>query len=96
MSTVDTKTSYTPQDLLEMPDGELYELVDGNLVERDTGARASWIGGQLLRLLANFLDLHKLGWVFPADNSYQCFPDAPDKVRRPDVSFIGLYPSTMP
>ena len=34
--------------------------------------------------------MHKLGWVFPADNSYQCFPDAPDKVRRPDVSFIVL------
>jgi Uma2 family endonuclease len=29
-----------------------------------------------------------LGWVFPADAGYQCFPDAPNKVRKPDASFI--------
>ena len=34
MSTITTPTRYTPQDLLTMPDGERYELVDGNLVER--------------------------------------------------------------
>ncbi|MFN3651771.1 MAG: Uma2 family endonuclease [Armatimonadota bacterium] len=29
-----------------------------------------------------------LGWVLDAEGSYQCFPDDPRKVRKPDVSFI--------
>ena len=31
---------------------------------------------------------HRLGWAFPADNGYQCFPHAPGLVRKPDVSFV--------
>ena len=39
MSTsVVTKNQYTPEDLLAMPDGSGYELVGGQLVERNTGA----------------------------------------------------------
>jgi hypothetical protein len=35
MSTaVATQTQYTPEDLLAMPDGQSYELVGGQLVER--------------------------------------------------------------
>ena len=40
------------------------------------------------RLIADFAEPHGLGWAFPADCGYQCFPDAPDKVRKPDASFI--------
>ena len=32
--TIATKTRYTPEDLLNMPDGKSYELVNGQLVER--------------------------------------------------------------
>ena len=40
MSTaVATKTHYTPEDLLAMPDGKRYELVGGQLVEREHGTR---------------------------------------------------------
>jgi Uma2 family endonuclease len=83
-----TKSRFTPADLLAMPDSKRFELVDGNLVERDMGWQSSWIGGKLLRLLGNFGEENGQGWVAPADASYQCFPDSPDKVRRPDVSFI--------
>ncbi len=81
-------TSYTAEDLLTMPDGELYELIDGRLVERDMGTKSSWIAGQLLGLLIAHLREKQLGWVFPADNGYQCFPNHPNRVRKPDVSFI--------
>jgi len=40
-----------------------------------------------------------LGTVWPADNGFQCFADAPDKVRKPDVSFIRrerLDPNAVP
>ena len=34
---IETKAHYTPEDLLAMPDGKSYELVGGQLVERNMG-----------------------------------------------------------
>ncbi len=79
---------YTPEDLLAMPDEVAYELVDGRLVERNMGAESSEVGGNLYFHLRLFCREHGLGIVWPADNGYQCFPHAPGRVRRPDVSFI--------
>ncbi len=90
MSTAVKDQHYTPEDLLTMPDGDRYELVNGKLVERNMGWNASWIGGRLHHFLSNFCDANPVGRVVPGDASYQCFPDAPTKVRRPDVSFIKL------
>ena len=67
---------YTPEDLLAMPDGKSYELVDGRLVERQMGAESSEIGGNLYFRLRLFCREHDLGIVWPADNGYQCFPAA--------------------
>jgi Uma2 family endonuclease len=89
MSTaVATKTRYTPEDLLAMPDGKSYELVDGQLVERNAGFESSWMGGRLFVRLGSYCEEHSLGWTWPADNGYQCFPHDPDRVRKPDVSFV--------
>ena len=82
------KPQYTAEDLLTMPDGDNYELVDGKLVERKTGWYSSWVGGRLYLFLSTFCDANRLGLVAPADASYQCFPDSPNKVRKPDVAFI--------
>ena len=40
--------------------------------------------------LNDFCRGKKHGWLLPADAGYQCFPDDPGKVRRPDISFISL------
>jgi Uma2 family endonuclease len=87
MHVVAEKT-YTPEDLLSMPDGKRYELVNGHLVERKMSVVSSWVGGRLHRFLDIFVDEHDLGWAWPADLGYACFPDAPKKVRKADVSFI--------
>jgi Uma2 family endonuclease len=89
MSTVVAQRIYTPEDLLALPNSVSYELVDGELVERNMGFESSFVGGILFRLLANHCAANGLGMVLPADASYQCFPDAPNKVRKPDVSFIA-------
>jgi Uma2 family endonuclease len=81
---------YTPEDLLRLPDDVNYELVDGQLVERTVGTESSWIAARLVALLIAYCDSRALGWVFGADAGFQCFPDAPDKVRKPDVSFVRL------
>lgn len=82
------QTTYTPEALLAMSDGDQYELVDGELVERQMGFRSSRVGGELFWLLKSHCRQHQLGWVVPSDTGYQCFPDDPGKVRKPDVSFI--------
>ena len=81
-------TQYTPADLLSMSDANRFELVDGQLVERNMSAQSSWVGARLVHFLWNHCESHPDGDVFQADCSYQCFPDAPDKVRRPDGSYI--------
>ncbi len=95
MSTsIATQTRYTPEDLLNMPDSKSYELVDGQLVERKMGTESSWVGGELLAMLRQFCKNRQLGWAFPADNGYECFPHDPGLVRKPDVSFVryGRFP----
>ena len=42
---------YTPEDLLTMPDGHHFDLVNGHLVERHRGAESSWIAQQVNRHL---------------------------------------------
>ncbi|HEX8203442.1 MAG TPA: Uma2 family endonuclease [Isosphaeraceae bacterium] len=88
MNAVATQQQYTPEDLLALPDEKDYELVDGNLVERNVSLLSSWVGGRLHIRLGAFVEDNDLGTVWPADNGFQCFPDAPGKVRKPDVSFI--------
>jgi Uma2 family endonuclease len=80
---------YTPEDLLTMPGGENFELVNGRLVERHMGLLAGWVGGELIRVLGNHCHQHRLGWIFPGgDAGYQGFPGSPRTVRKPDVSFV--------
>src|SRR5205823_3491725 len=89
MSTAATKTQYTAEDLLQLPDGDRYELVDGNLVERDVSFWSSYIAGVVYGLLDAFSRQNVLGWVVPEGTSYQCFPTLPRQVRKPDTSFIA-------
>jgi hypothetical protein len=75
-NTAPGKTEYSPEDLLTMPDGDRYELVNGVLVERHMGWLAGWIAGELFRLVGAFCDENRLGWAVPGgDAGYQGFPD---------------------
>ncbi len=88
MSLVATKPGMTVEEFEALPDGVGYELVDGELKNRNVSALSSWVGGRLLKLLSIHVDDNNLGWVFGADNGFQCFADSPRTVRKPDVSFV--------
>jgi Uma2 family endonuclease len=95
MSTsVTTKTEYTPEDLLAMSDGKSYELVGGQLVERNVGIKSSWVALRLGTRLGQYCEEHAIGWPLDAESGYQCFPHDPKLVRRPDISFVkyGRFP----
>ena len=79
---------YTPEDLLAMPDGHRFDLVDGHLVERNVGAESSWIALQINRYMGNYAETSQHGLVLGPDCGYQIFPDDPNRVRFPDGSFI--------
>jgi len=89
MSTIARRrTTFTPDDLLAMPEGKHYELVNGRLVERNVSNLTSLLGANLLGLLRDHCQPSNLAWVFGADCGYRCFPDLPKKVRRADASCV--------
>jgi Uma2 family endonuclease len=88
MSTAAPPARYTAADLLRMPDRDRYELVNGQLVELKVSLWSSYVAGLICNLLQNFCQPKRLGWVLPEGTAFQCFPDAPEKVRKPDTSFI--------
>jgi Uma2 family endonuclease len=88
MSTITEPKTYTPDDLMRMPDGNRYELVDGRLVERNVSALSSIAPETLLRQIGNYCEANLLAWVIGADCGYQCFPGHPRKVRKPDGSVV--------
>jgi Uma2 family endonuclease len=87
MSAVTVERRYTPEDLLTLPIGKHCELVGGRLVEKDGGAYAGWVAGRIASLLGAWED-RGWGWVFSGTAGYQCFRPDPERVRKPDASFI--------
>jgi Uma2 family endonuclease len=88
MTIATDKTSITPEELLALPNEKDYELVDGKLVEKHMGSESSAVAMAIGILLGNFIKSKKLGHLFMADCGYRCFANAPNKIRRPDVSFV--------
>jgi len=85
-----TQTRHTPEDLLEITDRPMPELIDGQLVEREPmGQKSDAVAANALLYVGIFVKEHQLGLVNGAQGSYQIFPDDPDKVRIPDVSFTS-------
>jgi Uma2 family endonuclease len=80
--------SITPEQLAAMPNRKDYELVDGQLVERHMGNKASWVAFNLAMLLHEFVNKRKLGWVFCGDTGFRLDPNRPNTVRKPDVAFV--------
>jgi Uma2 family endonuclease len=89
-----TRTIYTPEDLLAIPDGGSYELVNGQLVERKSGSESSWVVGRIISRIDRFCEEHQVGWALGPRAGYQCFPYDSNRVRKPDGSFVryGRFP----
>ena len=79
---------YTADDLLRMAEGERYELVDGELVERGMGALSGWVGGEVFGRIREYARQHG-GWAFGDGVGYRCYTDDPERVHKPDASFVG-------
>ncbi|MFI5461142.1 MAG: Uma2 family endonuclease [Isosphaerales bacterium] len=78
----------TVDDVVRLNDHEdrLYELVDGILVEKTVGYEESYIAGEILTRLKNFVERRKLGLVNGEGGMVKLDIDL---VRIPDVSFVS-------
>jgi Uma2 family endonuclease len=88
MSTVQNHRKYSPADLLSLPDAANLELVDGELVEKNVSVLSGMVEGIVLVRLSNHCAPTNEALVWPGTTGIRCFPDAPDKVRKPDVSLV--------
>jgi hypothetical protein len=89
MSARTEQAVYEPEDLLTMPDGKGFELIDGALVARKTDILSALVVAQLVGRLDPFCTAHKLGYIIPClSGGFQGFPGSPKTVRKPDVAFV--------
>jgi Uma2 family endonuclease len=82
------KQTYLPADLLQMADAAAFELVDGRLVEKNVGTLSCLVEGTMYHKIRGHCEQNRLGPVWTGTMGFQCFPDRPNKVRKPDVSFV--------
>lgn len=79
--------TYTADELLRLPDEKEYELDDGRLIERHSGAMHAYVAANIAFHLVSWTSRNQ-GYVFSSSCGYQCFPGKPNRVIRPDISLI--------
>ena len=78
----------TPEELLLTPDNGSMELVNGLIVEKNVSRTSSFVEGNAATLFKNSPGAGGVALVYPQSMGYQCFADAPEKVRKPDVTVV--------
>jgi Uma2 family endonuclease len=96
MNAVATPVLMDADDLLAMPDGKCYELIDGIPVEKIVGAKSELIATRLAGWLEQFCREHRFGHVFGGATGYRCWTgkNGRPRVRKPDASVVraGRFP----
>jgi Uma2 family endonuclease len=84
-----SKRKLTPDEFLTMEDAATYELVEGELEERNVSFESSEVTTSIIELLKGYARERRLGSVLGPDIGLQIFPGRPARVPRPDVAFIA-------
>ena len=79
---------WTWEDALKLPDGERYEVINGELNERSMSYESSEIAIILAALLKTWSRTHP-GRVTGSDGGFTTFPWMPGDVRMPDAAYIS-------
>ena len=77
-----------PEDLLTIPDGDHYELIDGRLKKKVMGAESDKVALRIGGWLDQFCLQNKCGIAFGSQTGFRCFPKNPKMVRKPDAAVI--------
>lgn len=82
-------TTFTPEDLEMLDDAVRYELLDGELVERNLSAYTGSIAAKLIRRLGDHVEPAYLGVIGGSDFGLQIFPGRPSRVVMPDGCYVS-------
>lgn len=80
--------SIAPDDLQKVEQQGLFELVDGELIEKPMGSLSGHTAVIVLGQLIPFVRAHRQGRLY-SETAFRCFPNKPNQVRRPDIAFIA-------
>lgn len=89
MAVAPSSKVWTWEEALALPEGDRYEVVNGELKERVMSFRSSAIATVLIELLRIWAKSGHAGIVTGSDGGYAIFPWSPGDVRMPDVSYIS-------
>ena len=78
----------TPEQFEELPDNQGMELIDGIVMEKAMGTECGSINTRIGYYLWSVVLPARLGEVIDGDGMYRCFPSHPNRIRKPDLSFI--------
>ena len=81
---------YSVEEFLALPDSKNYELIDGELKEREMSVDSIWISGRIYGYMFVFLLRAPLGLLFPDGLPLAIFPDRPRYSPRPDGAYISF------
>ena len=79
----------TAEEFALLPDAERYELLDGQLVEREMSNTTTVIGGRIHQRFGNWCDAGHRGFVLPDGATYRLVRGKLGRVRKPDVSWFS-------
>ena len=80
---------YTWEDALKLPRGERYEVINGELRERQMSFRSSEIAMAIGYLLGAWMRAGHPGWVTGEAGGFTIFPWTAGDVRMPDVAYTS-------
>ena len=78
----------TAEEFEKLSDTTGLELLDGRLKGKNIGTESGAISSRMAYFLWSVVLPAELGEVMDGDGTYRCFPNRPNQVRKPDVSFI--------
>jgi Uma2 family endonuclease len=80
---------WTWEDTLALPDGERYEVINGELKERCVSTQSSAIAMFIARLLWRWVDSGHAGWITGEAGGFIIFDWMPGDVRMPDIAYTS-------
>ncbi len=78
----------TPEQFERLPDHQGLELIDGVVKEKAMGCESGAVNARICFYLNQLVIPGRLGHVLDSEGMYRCFPSHPNRLRKPDVSFI--------
>lgn len=89
MASAPASRIYVAEDLESMPNGDRYEIINGELQERVMSSWSSQIALLIGFLLESWSRTGHPGFVMGSDGGYTIFPWTAGDLRMPDVSYIS-------